>query len=103
MGGKALRTAGSDKDSGSAAQKSASSPSGRASFRTGLWSMPNLTWLLALVVPAQFFLALLVCSSCASLQLDSFPNQLRGQVAALLVFTISLGGRSAWDHCCRAF
>jgi MFS family permease len=56
-------------------------------------SMPNLTWLLALLVPAQFFLALPVGSSYASLQLI-FPNQLRGQVAALLVFTISLGGQS---------
>jgi MFS family permease len=56
-------------------------------------SMPNLTLLLALMVPAQFFLALPVGSSYASLQLV-FPNQLRGQVAALLVFTISLGGQS---------
>jgi MFS family permease len=56
-------------------------------------SMPSLTWLLALMVPAQFFLALPVGSSYASLQLI-FPNQLRGQVAALLVFTISLGGQS---------
>jgi MFS family permease len=56
-------------------------------------SMPDLTWLLALMVPAQFFLALPVGSSYASLQLI-FPNQLRGQVAALLVFTISLGGQS---------
>jgi MFS family permease len=56
-------------------------------------SMPDLTWLLVLMVPAQFFLALPVGSSYASLQLI-FPNQLRGQVAALLVFTISLGGQS---------
>src|SRR5262249_2372750 len=56
-------------------------------------SMPALTWLLVLMVPAQFFLALPVGSSYASLQFI-FPNQLRGQVAALLVFTISLGGQS---------
>jgi MFS family permease len=56
-------------------------------------SMPNLTALLALMVPAQFFLALPVGSSYASLQLI-FPNQLRGQVAALMVFVISLGGQS---------
>lgn len=56
-------------------------------------SMPDLTWLLVLLVPAQFFLALPVGSSYASLQLI-FPNQLRGQVAALMVFTISLGGQS---------
>lgn len=56
-------------------------------------SMPDLTWLLVLMVPAQFFLALPVGSSYAALQLI-FPNQLRGQVAALLAFTISLGGQS---------
>jgi len=55
--------------------------------------MPDLTWLLVLLVPAQFFLALPVGSSYAALQLI-FPNQLRGQVAALLAFTISLGGQS---------
>jgi MFS family permease len=56
-------------------------------------SMPDLRLLLALMVPAQFFLALPVGSSYASLQLV-FPNQLRGQVAALMVFVISLGGQS---------
>src|SRR5262249_50198630 len=56
-------------------------------------SMPKLSWLIVLMVPAQFFLALPVGSSYASLQLI-FPNQLRGQVAALLVFSISLGGQS---------
>jgi MFS family permease len=56
-------------------------------------SMPDLTWLLGLLIPAQFFLALPVGSSYAALQLI-FPNQLRGQVAALLAFTISLGGQT---------
>jgi len=56
-------------------------------------SMPNLTWLLVLMVPAQFFLALPVGSSYAALQLI-FPNQLRGQVHALLAFTISIGGQT---------
>jgi len=56
-------------------------------------SMPSLTWLLVLLVPAQFFLALPVGSSYAALQLI-FPNQLRGQVAALLAFTISFGGQT---------
>jgi MFS family permease len=56
-------------------------------------SMPDLRWLLVLMVPAQFFLALPVGSSYASLQLI-FPSQLRGQIAALLVFTIGLGGQS---------
>ena len=56
-------------------------------------SMPDLRWLLALMAPAQFFLALPVGSSYAALQLV-FPNQLRGQVAALMAFAISLGGQS---------
>jgi MFS family permease len=56
-------------------------------------SMPDLMWLLALMVPAQFFLALPVGSSYAALQLI-VPNQLRGQVSALLFFTISLGGQT---------
>jgi len=56
-------------------------------------SMPDLTWLLVLLVPAQFFLALPVGSSYAALQFI-FPNQLRGQVAALLAFTISIGGQT---------
>jgi MFS family permease len=56
-------------------------------------SMPDLTWLLVLLVPAQFFLALPVGSSYAALQLI-VPNQLRGQVSALLFFTISLGGQT---------
>lgn len=56
-------------------------------------SMPSLTWLLVLMVPAQFFLALPVGSSYAALQLI-FPNQLRGQVHALLAFTISIGGQT---------
>ena len=56
-------------------------------------SMPDLMWLLALMIPAQFFLALPVGSSYAALQLI-VPNQLRGQVSALLFFTISLGGQT---------
>ena len=54
-------------------------------------SMPNLTWLLILMAPAQFFLAMPVGSSYAALQLI-FPNQMRGQVSALLIFTINIGG-----------
>jgi MFS family permease len=56
-------------------------------------SMPDVTWLLVLMVPAQFFLALPVGSSYAAMQLI-VPNQLRGQSAALLFFTISLGGQT---------
>jgi MFS family permease len=54
-------------------------------------SMPDLTWLLILMAPAQFFLAMPVGSSYAALQLI-FPNQMRGQVSALLIFTINIGG-----------
>jgi len=56
-------------------------------------SMPDLMWLLGLMVPAQFFLALPVGSSYAAMQLI-VPNQLRGQSAALLFFSISLGGQT---------
>jgi len=53
-------------------------------------SMPDLTLLLILMAPAQFFLAMPVGSSYAALQMI-FPNQLRGFVSALLLFTINLG------------
>jgi MFS family permease len=48
-------------------------------------------WTLVMLTPALFFLAMPVGSSYAALQLI-FPNQLRGQVSALLLFTINLGG-----------
>ncbi len=57
-------------------------------------NMPSVTWSLVLLVPAQFFLALPVGSSYAALQMI-FPNQLRGQVSALLFFSISLWGQVA--------
>src|SRR5262249_52423143 len=53
--------------------------------------LSQATWTLVLLVPAFFFLAMPVGSSYAALQLVS-PNQLRGQVSALLMFTISIGG-----------
>jgi MFS family permease len=51
----------------------------------------QVAWTLTLLVPALFFLAVPVGSSYAALQLI-FPNQLRGQVSALLLFTITVGG-----------
>ena len=54
-------------------------------------SHQQVTWTIVLLVPALFFLALPVGSSYAALQLI-FPNQLRGQVSALLLFTINVGG-----------
>ena len=53
--------------------------------------VPGVGWVIALLAPALFFLAMPVGSSYAALQLI-FPNQVRGQVAALLIFTVNLGG-----------
>lgn len=53
--------------------------------------MPVLNWQLILLVPAFFFLAMPLGSSYASLQLI-LPNQVRGQVGALQVFTLNLFG-----------
>ena len=53
--------------------------------------MPVLNWQVALLVPAFFFLAMPIGSSYASLQLI-LPNQVRGQVGALQVFTLNLFG-----------
>jgi MFS family permease len=53
--------------------------------------VPGIGWRLTLLAPALFFLAMPVGSSYAALQLI-FPNQARGQVSALLIFTINVGG-----------
>jgi MFS family permease len=53
--------------------------------------MSALNWQLGLLVPAFFFLAMPIGSSYASLQLI-LPNQVRGQVGALQVFTLNLFG-----------
>ena len=53
--------------------------------------MANLTLQLVLLVPAFFFLAMPIGSSYAALQLI-LPNQVRGQVGALQVFTLNLFG-----------
>lgn len=54
-------------------------------------SIQEVAWTVTMLVPALFFLAMPVGSSYAALQLI-FPNQLRGQVSALLLFTINIGG-----------
>ncbi len=54
-------------------------------------AMPVLNFQLALLVPAFFFLAMPIGSSYASLQLI-LPNQVRGQIGALQVFTLNLFG-----------
>jgi MFS family permease len=50
-------------------------------------------WTTRLLVPAIFLLALPIGCSYAALQLI-FPNQLRGQISALFLFILSLGGLS---------
>jgi MFS family permease len=50
-------------------------------------------WTTALLVPAIFLLTLPIGCSYAALQLI-FPNQLRGQISALFLFILSLGGLS---------
>lgn len=54
-------------------------------------AMPGVTAQLSLLVPAFFFLAMPIGSSYASLQLI-LPNQVRGQIGALQVFTLNLFG-----------
>ncbi len=52
---------------------------------------PAINLQLVLLVPAFFFLAMPIGSVYASLQLI-LPNQVRGQIGALQVFTLNLGG-----------
>jgi MFS family permease len=54
-------------------------------------SVQEVAWTVAVLVPALFFLAMPVGSSYAALQLI-VPNQLRGQVSALMIFAINVGG-----------
>ncbi len=60
-------------------------------FFTLALSMPALEAQLALLAPAFFFLAMPIGSVYASLQLI-LPNQVRGQIGALQVFTLNLCG-----------
>lgn len=48
-------------------------------------------WTMVMLVPALFFLALPIGSSYAALQLI-FPNQVRGQVSALFLLILNMGG-----------
>src|ERR1700722_18755468 len=52
---------------------------------------PHAGWALVFACPAMFFLALPMGTAVAALQLI-FPNQLRGQVSALYLFILNLGG-----------
>ena len=55
--------------------------------------VPKPEWTLALLAPALFFDALAMGTSAAALQ-HIFPNQVRGQVSALYLFILNLGGGS---------
>jgi hypothetical protein len=55
--------------------------------------LPQAGWTLALMAPALFFLALPMGVSVAAVQ-RIFPNQVRGQVSAVLLFILNLGGLS---------
>lgn len=55
--------------------------------------MPDAKWTLALTAPGLFFLALPMGTSVAAIQ-RIFPNQVRGQVSAVLLFILNLGGLS---------
>jgi len=55
--------------------------------------VPKPEWTLALLAPALFFDALAMGTAAAALQ-HIFPNQVRGQVSALYLFLLNLGGGS---------
>ena len=55
--------------------------------------VPKPEWTLALLAPALFFDALAMGTAAAALQ-HIFPNQVRGQVSALYLFILNLGGGS---------
>jgi MFS family permease len=64
---------------------------GAGIFFTVAMAASSLTFQLALLVPAFFFLTMPIGSSYAALQLI-LPNQVRGQVGAFQVFLLSLFG-----------
>jgi MFS family permease len=66
---------------------------GTAAFFPAALLMNNPAWTTALLVPAIFLLTLPIGCSYAALQLI-FPNQVRGQISALFLFILSLGGLS---------
>lgn len=55
--------------------------------------LPRPEWTLAILAPALFFDALAMGTAAAALQYI-FPNQVRGQVSALYLFVLNLGGGS---------
>ena len=57
----------------------------------GAFLAPRVEWTFLLLAPGIFFLSLPMGTSAAALQ-QIFPNQVRGQVSALFLFLLSLGG-----------
>jgi MFS family permease len=57
------------------------------------FSVADVWWTVALLVPSFFFLGFPIGSTFASVQWI-FPNQVRGMASALLVFVLNLGGMS---------
>jgi MFS family permease len=55
--------------------------------------LPGADWTIALLAPGVFFIALPMGTSVAALQ-RIFPNQVRGQVSALFLFFLNLGGQT---------
>lgn len=69
------------------------SAAGAAIFFPLALTVNDPAWTAGLLVPAILLLALPIGCSYAALQLI-FPNQLRGQISALFLFILSLGGLS---------
>lgn len=66
---------------------------GTAIFLPLAMIVPQAGWTLALMVPGVFFVALPMGTGVAALQ-RIFPNQVRGQVSALFLFFLNLGGQT---------
>jgi len=69
------------------------SAAGSCAFFPLALTIGNSTWAIVLLAIATFALAMPIGSSYAAVQLI-FPNQVRGQVLALFLFILSLGGLS---------
>jgi MFS family permease len=60
-------------------------------FLTPATILPDVRWTIALLAIGMFLMSFPMGTSVAALQLI-FPNQVRGQVAALFLFVLNLGG-----------
>lgn len=66
---------------------------GTALFVPAAFLVPQVEWTFVLLAPGIFFLSLPMGTCAAALQ-RIFPNQVRGQVSALFLFLLNLGGQS---------